>query len=60
MPKRREPEEQAQPDLAPFMNMVVILIPMLLLSVIFVSAGVVNVSTNLTTPGRAPTTTPSR
>lgn len=51
MPKRRrEPEEPAQPDLAPFMNIVIILIPMLLLSVIFVSAGVVNVSTNLTTP----------
>jgi biopolymer transport protein ExbD len=56
MPKRREPQEPAQPDLAPFMNIVVILIPMLLLSVIFVSAGVVNVSTNLTTPSPTPDT----
>jgi biopolymer transport protein ExbD len=50
MPKhRRESEKPANLDLAPFMNMVVVLIPMLLLSVIFISAGVVNVSTNLST-----------
>jgi biopolymer transport protein ExbD len=49
MPKhRRKPEQRAQLDLASFMNVVVILIPMLLLSVIFISVGVLNVSTNLT------------
>ncbi|QDG50349.1 hypothetical protein FIV42_06265 [Persicimonas caeni] len=47
--RRREQEQSSNLDLAPFMNMVVILIPMLLLSVIFVSAGVINVSTDLAT-----------
>lgn len=47
--RRREQDKSSNLDLAPFMNMVVILIPMLLLSVIFVSAGVINVSTDLAT-----------
>lgn len=53
--RRSENDSPANLDLAPFMNMVVILIPMLLLSVIFVSVGVVNVSTELTTPAQTQT-----
>jgi biopolymer transport protein ExbD len=41
-------------NLAPFMNMVVILIPLLLLSVVFVHVGVFNVSTDLMTPDTPP------
>lgn len=48
----REPTSRSEgPDLVPFMNMVVILIPMLLLSVVFLKAGVINVSS----PRMAPT-----
>lgn len=42
--QRREPEKQEDIDLAPFMNMVVILIPMLLLSVVFLKVGVINIT----------------
>lgn len=49
MRRRTRPEGDDTPELnlAPFMNVVVILIPMLLLSVIFVQVGVLNVSTSL-------------
>ncbi|MFW5968987.1 MAG: biopolymer transporter ExbD [Persicimonas sp.] len=52
MRRRREKVDNGgELNLAPFMNMVVILIPMLLLSVIFVSAGVVNVSSSKSSLG---------
>lgn len=41
--KRMEEEEQ-ELDLAPIMNMVIILIPLLLLSVVFLKVGVINVT----------------
>lgn len=47
---RRPRDNGADINLAPFMNMVVILIPLLLLSVVFVQVGVFNVSTDLVTP----------
>ncbi len=42
--RRRRSSETQGPNLAPFMNMVVILIPMLLLSVVFLKVGVINVT----------------
>ena len=39
-----EIEQPSEPDLAPFMNMVIILIPMLLLSVVFLEVAVINVT----------------
>ena len=52
---RRHESDETQPELnlAPIMNMVVILIPLLLLSVVFISAAVINVSTPQLTPGPA-------
>lgn len=48
MPRNRRgsdgPEETQDLNLAPFMNMVVILIPLLLLSVVFLKIGVVNIT----------------
>lgn len=41
---KRAPEEEPELNLAPIMNMVVILIPMLLLSVVFLKVGVINVT----------------
>lgn len=41
---QRTTEEEQELNLAPIMNMVVILIPLLLLSVVFVSVSVINVS----------------
>ena len=41
---RRQIEEQAELNLAPIMNMVVILIPLLLLSVVFLNVGVINIT----------------
>lgn len=43
--RRAESEEAQELNLAPIMNMVVILIPLLLLSAVFVSVSVINVST---------------
>jgi biopolymer transport protein ExbD len=43
--RKRDPEELAELNLAPIMNMVMILIPLLLLSTVFLQAGVINVST---------------
>lgn len=37
-------EEEAELNLVPFMNMVVVIIPMLLLSVVFLKAGVINIT----------------
>lgn len=42
--QREEQEVTTELDLAPFMNMVVILIPMLLLSVVFIKIGVINIT----------------
>ena len=43
--KREDINEQPEePDLAPFMNLVIILIPMLLLSVVFLEVAVINVT----------------
>lgn len=51
--KSQRPERNSSHiNLAPFMNMVVILIPLLLLSVVFVQVGVFNVSTDLVTPDK--------
>lgn len=47
---QRPDRNRSDINLAPFMNMVVILIPLLLLSVVFVQVGVFNVSTDLVTP----------
>lgn len=44
MRQRKDPESP-ELNLAPIMNIVIILIPMLLLAVVFLSAGVINVST---------------
>jgi biopolymer transport protein ExbD len=41
---RRTLEEEAELNLAPIMNMVVILIPMLLLSIVFLKVGVINIT----------------
>ncbi len=51
MPRRNRPETDTELNLAPIMNMVVILIPLLLLSVVFLKVGVVNVSTPKLAPG---------
>lgn len=50
MRKRRQTDEISL-NLAPIMNMVVILIPLLLLSVVFLSVGVINVSAPSLVPG---------
>jgi biopolymer transport protein ExbD len=50
---RKRTSRSEGPDLVPFMNVVVILIPMLLLSVVFLKVGVINVSS----PRMAPTNT---
>ena len=42
--RRAQPEEVQDLNLAPIMNMVMILIPLLLLSTVFIKAGVVNIS----------------
>lgn len=42
--RRAQPEENQDLNLAPIMNMVMILIPLLLLSTVFIKAGVVNIS----------------
>jgi biopolymer transport protein ExbD len=42
--QRETEDDNGDLDLAPFMNMVVILIPMLLLSVVFVKIGVINIT----------------
>jgi biopolymer transport protein ExbD len=44
MPSKRPPEKDAELDLTPIMNMVVILIPLLLLSLVFVEVSVINVT----------------
>ncbi len=49
--RRVETEEQEDLNLAPIMNMVIILIPLLLLSVVFLKVGVIDVSTPLLTTG---------
>lgn len=54
MPKPRTPQDPtSELNLAPLMNMVVILIPLLLLAVVFLQVGVVNVSTPKLSPGVA-------
>lgn len=53
MRRRQTQNDQPELNLAPIMNMVVILIPLLLLSVVFLRVGVVNVSTPSLTPGAA-------
>ena len=45
-------EEEQDLNLAPIMNMVVILIPLLLLSVVFVSVSVINVNAPTLAPGK--------
>ncbi|CAN0435613.1 unnamed protein product, partial [Laminaria digitata] len=45
-------EEEQDLNLAPIMNMVVILIPLLLLSVVFVSVSVINVNSPSLAPGK--------
>jgi hypothetical protein len=56
MARRRhtEEEESVELDLAPIMNMVMILIPLLLLSTVFIETGVVNISS----PRNAQSNTP--
>jgi biopolymer transport protein ExbD len=44
MPRRDDSTTDPQLNLAPIMNMVVILVPLLLLSVVFLSVGTINVS----------------
>ena len=45
MSRRRRVEEDSQElNLAPIMNIVMILIPLLLLSTVFMKAGVINIS----------------
>lgn len=44
MPKPRPPEEESDLDLVPIMNLVLILIPLLLLSVVFLEITVINVT----------------
>ncbi|MBA2660780.1 MAG: biopolymer transporter ExbD [Bradymonadaceae bacterium] len=44
-PKRSSSDEPSDLNLAPMMNLVIILIPMLLLSVVFLEIGVINVAT---------------
>lgn len=59
MRHRRQQESQPpQLNLAPIMNMVVILIPLLLLSVVFLSVGVINVSSPPATLDGEPTDEP--
>ncbi len=48
----RIPEEEQDLNLAPIMNMVIILIPLLLLSVVFLKVGVINVTTPTLTPAK--------
>jgi len=48
-PRIEEPDQEL--NLAPIMNMVIILIPLLLLSVVFLKVGVINVSTPSLTVG---------
>lgn len=57
-PSKRPDRQSSDINLAPFMNMVVILIPLLLLSVVFVQVGVFNVSTDLVTPEGSTTEPP--
>lgn len=54
--RRREEAEQAELNLAPIMNMVMILIPLLLLSTVFIKTGVVNISS----PRNAQSNTPEQ
>lgn len=51
MKRRDDSTTDPELNLAPIMNMVVILIPLLLLSVVFLSVGVINVSAPSLTPG---------
>ena len=53
MKRRDDNSTDHELNLAPIMNMVVILIPLLLLSVVFLSVGVINVSAPSLTPGTA-------
>ena len=50
---RGNEEVDPQLNLAPIMNMVVILIPLLLLSIVFLKVGVINASAPQITPGKA-------
>lgn len=54
---RKQTSRFEDPNLVPFMNMVVVLIPMLLLSVVFLKVGVINVSSPRMAPTDADTTT---
>lgn len=54
--RRQEEDENLELDLAPIMNMVMILIPLLLLSTVFVKTGVVNISS----PRNAQANTPEQ
>lgn len=54
--RRREEEALAELNLAPIMNMVMILIPLLLLSTVFLKTGVVNISS----PRNAQSNTPEQ
>jgi biopolymer transport protein ExbD len=50
----RSGEESAELNLVPFMNMVVVIIPMLLLSVVFLKAGVINITSPKLSPAGPP------
>src|SRR5699024_6788058 len=59
--KRESTDEIPELDLLAFMNMVVILIPMLLLSVVFVQVGVINITApklSMGPPSSTPPETP--
>lgn len=59
--RSRTPEDSEQEiNLAPIMNMVVILIPLLLLSIVFLRVGVINVSAPSLTLNKSSTITPEQ
>ena len=57
---RSDDSEMEEPNLVPFMNMVVVLIPMLLLSVVFLKVGVINITSPKLSVGPPSETKPKK